>query len=402
MPSAEVQALVDALAERLQRSVVIDDPQLSLIYNSAHFGDEDPVRVEALLKRRTPTKAIGHVLAQGVGTWTRPGVIPYNAELGLQPRVCAPIRWQGELIAFIMVVDSDGTVTTAETSQISDVADRVAPLLATELHGGNEKLEQIARDLVSHDGAVRRQALTELATSAISTDVTAVTAIRLSVRGDAANASSAHVTASMRSAFMLPKPTGSRLQLGAVEEQGAVIILGGRRPLAPDTVVAHARRILARVDDLSSGRFKVVAGIGPSLDGLDRAHETAELAALAARAAEVGLAEEAATWEDLGPYGPLLRIPTSELGRLTLPAEVQRLLDIDRDGHLLETLRAFLDAAGSAPAAAGALQIHRTTLYYRLSRVEELLGVDLSDGRTRLSLHLGIALLDLMPDLRHL
>jgi hypothetical protein len=400
MANLEVQALVDDLAERLQRSVVIDDPQLTLLYNSAHFGDEDPVRVEALLKRRTPTKAIGHVLAQGVGTWTRPGVIPYNAELGLQPRVCVPVRWRGELIAFIMVVDSDGTLTAAETSEISSVADRVAPLLATELHGGDENLEHIARGLVSHDGALRRQALTELATTTPSSDITAVTAIRLSVRGDTADASPAHVTASMRSAFMLPKPTGSQFQLGAVEEQGAVVILGGSRPLTTDTVVAHARRILARVDDLSAGRFKVVAGIGPSMDGLDRAHETAELAALAARAAEVGLAEEAATWEDLGPYGPLLRIPTNQLGRLALPAEVQRLLDADRDGHLVKTLRIFLDAAGSAPTAAAALQIHRTTLYYRLSRVEELLGVDLSDGRTRLSLHLGIALLDLMPDLR--
>jgi DNA-binding PucR family transcriptional regulator len=276
----------------------------------------------------------------------------------------------------------------------------VAPLLAAELHGGDEKLEQIARGLVSNDRALRRQALTELATTEISGDVTAVTAIRLAVRGGTAEASSAHVTASMRSAVLLPKPTGGRFQLSAVEDQGAIVLLGASRPLTHDTVVAHARRILARVDDLSSGRFKVVAGIGPSVTGLDRAHETAELAALAARAAEVGIAEEAATWEDLGAYGPLLRIPTSQLGRLTLPAEVQRLLDVDRDGHLVKTLRAFLDAAGSAPTAAAILQIHRTTLYYRLSRVEELLGVDLSDGRTRLSLHLGIALLDLTPDLR--
>jgi DNA-binding PucR family transcriptional regulator len=158
--------------------------------------------------------------------------------------------------------------------------------------------------------------------------------------------------------------------------------------------------MLARVADLSSGRFKAVAGIGPSVAGLDRSHETAELAALAARAAELGLVDEAARWEDLGPYGPLLRIPPSQLGRQVLPAEVQRLLDVDRDGHLVETLRAFLDFAASAPAAAAALQIHRTTLYYRLSRVEELIGIDLADGRTRLSLHLGLVLLDLMPRLR--
>lgn len=401
MPIAEVQDLVDDLAERLQRSVVIDDPQLGLLYSSPHFGDEDAVRVEAMLKRRTSGKAIGHVLAQGVFTWTRPGIIPPNDDLGLHARVCVPVRWQGELIAFIMVMDSDGSVTTAETSQIAHVAELVAPILVTDLQGGDDTAEQTVRDLLSGEGALRRRALAELA-SETADDHEAVTAIVLTVRGDVAEASQAHMTVAVRSALMLPRPTGSRFQLHAVENHGGVVLIGGARPLTPDTARAHAQRMLARVADLSSGRFKAVAGIGPSAIGLDQAHETAELAALAARAAEVGLADEAARWEDLGPYGPLLRIPVTQLGRRVLPAEVQRLLDVDRDGHLVDTLRAFLDAAASAPAAAAALQIHRTTLYYRLSRIEELLGIDLADGRTRLSLHLGIALLDLMPNLRQL
>ena len=400
MPSAEAQAIVDDLAERLQRSVVVDDPELILLYSSRHYGDEDAVRVQAMLNRRASGKAIGHVLAQGVVTWTRPGVIPPNSELGLHARVCVPIRWQGELIALIMVMDSDHSVTTAETNEIVLVAERLAPLLFEELRGGEETTEHTVLDLVSHDGARRRRALAELATSGLAGDLDSVTAIRLAVRGDAAEASSAHVTVSLRNALRLPKPTGTGFQLSAVEEHGGVLLLGGQRPLSPDTARKHAVRMLARVDDLSSGRFKAVAGIGPSVTGLDRSHETAELASLATRAAVFGLAGAAATWEDLGPYGPLLRIPSDQLSRQALPAEAQRLLDVDRDGQLVETLRAFLDSAASAPAAAAILKVHRTTLYYRLSRIEELLGIDLSDGRTRLSLHLGLALLDLMPDLR--
>jgi hypothetical protein len=398
MANAEVQALVDDLAERLQRSVVIDDPQLNLLYSSPHFGDEDAVRVQSMLKRRTSSKAIGHVLAQGVVTWTRPGLIPPNDELGLHARVCVPVRWQGELIALIMVIDADGTVTTAETSQISHVSEVVAPLLVTELQGGDDTAEQTVRDLVSHDGALRRRALAELSASDIPSDLGSVTAITLSVKFDAAEASLAHIAVALRSALMLPRPTGTQFQMHAVEDHGGVVIVGGPRPLATGAARTHAQRMLARVADLSSGRFNAVAGIGPSVAGLDLAHETAELATLAARAAEIGLVDEAARWEDLGPYGPLLRIPSSQLGRQALPAEVQRLLDIDRDGHLVETLRAFLDSAASAPKASAALQIHRTTLYYRLSRIEELLGIDLTDGRTRLSLHLGLVLLELMPD----
>jgi sugar diacid utilization regulator len=397
VPSADVQAQVDDLAERLQRSVVVDDPHLGMLYSSVHFGDEDPIRVDAMLKRRADSRAIGHIFAQGVLTWTRPGVIPANDEIGLHARVCVPVRWQGELIGFVMVMDSDGSVTTAQTAEISSVAGRIAPLLTEELKAADGTAHQTVLDLVSRDGALRRRALAELASTDIARDLDSVTAIRLTIRGENSDASQAHMTASLRSALMLPKPTGSRVQLSAVEGRNAVVIIGSIRPLTVDSARAHARRLLARVDDLSSGRFKAVAGIGPALPGLESAHEAAELAALAMRAAVMGLSEAAATWEDLGPYGPLLRIPSDELDRQALPAEVQRLLQVDRDGHLLESLRAYLDAAGSAPDASTALRIHRTTLYYRLTRIEKLLEIDLSDGRTRLTLHLGMALLDLMP-----
>jgi sugar diacid utilization regulator len=399
MTSADMQARVDDLAERLQRSVVVTDLQLCLLYSSVHFGDADPVRINTMLKRAPDSRAVGHVFAQGVLTWTRPGVIPKSDELGLHARVCVPVRWQGELVAFVMVMDPDGSVTTSETTEIVHVADRIAPLLTEQLKAADEADQRTVLDLISRDSSLRRGALATLAASEVSRDRDFVTAIRLTVREDHGDASEAHVSVSFRSALVVPGPAETRMQLGAVEGRSAVALFGGNRRLSATAAQRQARRMLARVDDLSAGRFSTVAGIGPSLEGMDRAHETAELAAVAAGAAAAGLAEDAALWEHLGPYGPLLRIPADQLTRQALPAEVQRLLDVDRDGHLLETLRAYLDAAGSAPEASAALQIHRTTLYYRLSRIEKLLDLELSDGRTRLSLHLGIALLDLMPGL---
>lgn len=400
MPSAEVQGIVDRLAGQLRRSVVIDDPHVSMLYSSAHFGDEDPVRVEAMLNRRANSKAIGHVLAQGVASWTRGGVIPPNPELGMQSRVCVPVRWRGELIALIMVMDPDGSITIAELSKISGIAEQVAPLLADELLVADETTEQTVLDLVSSEASVRRRALTELAGTALVDDFEHVTAIWLAMPGRGGDASPAHVNVAMRSALTMPAPTGTRRQLGAVEQRTAVVLLGSVRPPKPESLRTHAKRMLTRVHDLSSGRFRAVAGIGPSVPGLERAHETAELASLASRAADAGFAEGATTWAELGAYGPLLRIPQSQLGPRVVPAEVQRLLEVDRDGQLAATLRAFLDAGGSAPAASTELQIHRTTLYYRLGRIEELTGLDLSDGRTRLTLHLGLTLLDLIPDFR--
>ena len=44
----------------------------------------------------------------------------------------------------------------------------------------------------------------------------------------------------------------------------------------------------------------------------------------------------------------------------------------------------FLDCAGEVQRAARELRVHRTTLYYRLGRAEQISGLNLRDGRDRL------------------
>ncbi|WP_226351667.1 CdaR family transcriptional regulator [Pseudonocardia sp. ICBG601] len=103
-----------------------------------------------------------------------------------------------------------------------------------------------------------------------------------------------------------------------------------------------------------------------------------------------------ARWSELGALGPLLAVPPDHLTEETLPAEVHRLRAADPDGRLVATVRAYLDEAGNGPAAAARLHIHRTSLYYRLDRVTRLTGLDVSDGATRLALHLGLTALDVI------
>jgi DNA-binding PucR family transcriptional regulator len=71
---------------------------------------------------------------------------------------------------------------------------------------------------------------------------------------------------------------------------------------------------------------------------------------------------------------------------------LERLLDDSAHMVLLETLEAYLDLAGNIHATAERLRLHRTTLYYRLQRVERLAETDLKDGNERLCLHLALKL----------
>jgi len=61
-----------------------------------------------------------------------------------------------------------------------------------------------------------------------------------------------------------------------------------------------------------------------------------------------------------------------------------------RGSRALSTLRAFVTAGYSMTAFAKALNLSRPAAYSRLATIERLLGADLSDPETRLSLHLAV------------
>ena len=145
---------------------------------------------------------------------------------------------------------------------------------------------------------------------------------------------------------------------------------------------------MAAANELAAGRFTCVAGVGPRVAGLEEAwtsHRHAELATRAVPHLAPGPVVDAGA---LGAYDLLLRIP--DLDPTALPAPVAALLAADPRGVLVRTLEAYLRHAGSAPAAADELHVHRTTLHYRLDRIRAVTGCDPDDGETRLLLHLGL------------
>ncbi|MFJ5695576.1 PucR family transcriptional regulator [Arthrobacter sp. NPDC093125] len=393
-----IQSAVDQLAEQLQRSVVINDPGVHMLYSSVHFGDEDQARVQAILKRDAGTKAIGHVLAQGVSTWTTAGVIPANEEIGMKARVCVPIRWRGELLGQLMVMDAEGSLTTSELSKINHSATDIAALMAVEGQKESDSgvQEETVRDLLGREATLRRRALEELAASPVSERFENVTAVEFGLQGTLDSATKSHADAALRTVLTMGSRQGRVPELHAVAPGTGLLLLGNDRSSGETAIRVHVQKMLDQLKDLSSGRFACVAGIGPSVPGLEQAHKTARHAHLARRAAANGLSSPLTVWADLGPYALLLQIPDEDVNDEALPEEVRRLLAVDPGGDLTETLRAYLDHACNGPAASEALHIHRTTLYYRLGRIAEMTGLDLSDGRTRLSLHAGLTMLDLI------
>jgi PucR C-terminal helix-turn-helix domain len=412
--SAEVQHLLDRLADDIGRSVVINDPAVVMLYSSRHFGDEDPVRVEAMLNRVAGSAAIAHVLAQDVARWTRPGRIPAKPAIGMRARLCVPLRWRGDLLGLLMVIDADDDLPAADRARIDAAAREVAALLVGERAAADAAVaadDALVAELLSLDPAARERAVAALATrspdragwqasepagrqaggqAAEPAGRSAPERLRgpsrslqvVALRGVTADRAQAEVA--LRHAVLDARRTGLATVAGPT---AAAVRFSG------DTM-ALAERMIAAANEVAGGRFTCVAGVGPRVATLEEAwtsHRHAELATRAIPHLAPGPVVDAAT---LGAFGLLLRIP--ELDPTALPAPVATLLAADSRGVLVRTLEAYLRHAGSAPAAADELHIHRTTLHYRLDRVRSITGCDPDDGETRLLLHLGLGVARLL------
>ncbi|MDO4890356.1 MAG: helix-turn-helix domain-containing protein [Coriobacteriaceae bacterium] len=63
-------------------------------------------------------------------------------------------------------------------------------------------------------------------------------------------------------------------------------------------------------------------------------------------------------------------------------------------------MAAYLNSGRNVARAASALHVHKNSMYYRIQRIEELAGVDLSDEQTCFLLQLSLAMLGQGPTSR--
>ena len=107
--------------------------------------------------------------------------------------------------------------------------------------------------------------------------------------------------------------------------------------------------------------------------------------ALEATALDNGESPEVASWRDLGAFTLLLSVSgrrgAEALLRQTVLGPIED-GDAEYGGELLRSLEAFIEQNGQWERAAREVYCHRHTLRYRMRKVEELTGRDLSHART--------------------
>ncbi|MFD4658118.1 PucR family transcriptional regulator [Kitasatospora sp. NPDC058444] len=393
-----LQTLVDGLAEELGRSVVLDDPLVRLICTSRHFGDEDRVRVRTLLQGIADDEAIRYVLSQGVARWTRPGVLPGRDDLGLQPRYCVPIRERGHVLGILMVVAVGEPLTTAETEAIDRVARAVAGEMYAERLASDENEEHIrglVSRLVGSDSTTRCAAHQRVVDDGLLPAGPHVVVTSVTVSGQYGPSGQTEVA--LRAALEPYRRTRTARGLAMVDQDRAVLVQVFEREPAEEDLEQQCRAVVRSLTTFLGPEPAVAVGVGGRRTALADAWISYDQARVAVRAARrLPRLEGVGDWERLGEYAVFLQLPESALDDSLLPKPLRRLLEGGGNARLEETLRCYLDNAGSVPKTAEVLELHRTSLYYRLRQIQEITGLDLDDGAHRLQLHLGLRLRDLL------
>ena len=380
----DYQDLVDEISALLAMPATLENRDFGLIAFGAHDSDSafdettlDPVRTRSILTRKSTPAVRTWFEGFGITRASGPVRIPAAPEAGVfRGRICLPVRHRGVALGYVWLLDADPGPTAEQLAAAMEVTERIGTLLADEERAGADLSRELRAVLTAERGWQYDMALTALRT-ALGSDAEGphtVVCVAPWPEGDAPSTRSLPGAAAL---CTVPLPHG-----GPAPGPALAALVRLRSADSPGPALTAA----ARLRDAAGGEPAAAAGVASARRGLADLGTGWREAASAARAA---LAEPrlgpVAPWSELGPYRMLTALP----GDMVQDPAVRELL-APSHAELARTAEVFLDCAGQAGRTAAALGIHRQTLYYRLSRVEQLSGLDLDDGEHRLLLHMAL------------
>ncbi|MFE0520165.1 PucR family transcriptional regulator [Streptomyces sp. NPDC058954] len=381
----DYQELVDEISELLGAPATLENRDFELIAFGAYDSEDeldaaalDPVRTRSILTRRSTTAVRTWFEGFGITRATGPVRIPPTPEAGVyRGRICLPVRHRGVVLGYVWLLDSDPGPTERQLTAAMEVTVRIGALLADEAQHGADLTRELRAVLTAERDWRREMAVAELR-SALGSRADGPHTMVCVAPWPSADPDDAP------SVRTVPGATALCTVPWAVADQCLALLVRLRSADVLTPATSAAGRLLERAGRL--GPVRTAAGIATARAGLAELGTSWREASAAARAA---LAEPplgpVAEWAHIGPFRLLTALPPETAHD---PA-VQVLLS-PAHRELARTAEVYLDRAGQAGRTAAELGIHRQTLYYRLSRVEKLTGLDLDDGEDRLLLHMAL------------
>jgi hypothetical protein len=393
LPAGDLFALANAIAALVDAPVTIEDRNSRVLAFSGRQDEADESRIETVLGRQVPERYWRMLSERGVFRELYRSDRPINVDslpddkVSLT-RVAIAVRAGDEILGSIWAAVGE-RLSEERTEALCDAAKLVA-LHLLRVRAGSDVGRRLRADLLAtalEGGVGARNALHRLG---LADQPVVVLALTVTEQPGAAGGDLVSGRERLGDALAM--------HLTAVHPRSASALVGdvayGLVPVTrsdsdgEERAVRIATEFLDRVGD----RLPAAIGVGPV------AHDVGDLAR-----ARVVVDRVVRVLRDRQPAGHrtprrVARLADVHVEALMLDLHdiiaargdqptgaVARLLayDAENTGHLVETLRAYLDSFGDITAAAARVYVHPNTFRYRLRRLADVGQIDLQDPEAR-------------------
>lgn len=377
----ELFALAEGCAALLDAPVTIEDTQSRVLAYSSRQDVADPIRVSTIVGRRVPEAVLASLRGRGVfrrlARSADPFYVPAAPDGTLRPRLVIPVRAGSEWLGSIWAVVEEPPAREVLTSLVQTAS--VVALHLLRLRSQADLARRLTADrlrsVLSGDLAGAEEWLPAAPWRVVALDA-----------GPAVTEPQGHLDL-WESAFRRTSPR--RLFIALVDEAALALVQDGSAPGGPTGPGSWPwlRELAEELAADHPGATAAAGGLALRPQALPRSR-TEALEVQRVLAAD-RLPGPAATVEQAwAPVTADRAVGAIRPNALLGPVLQVLAHDSERGTDYVQTLAAWLDHPGDPRRAADRLHVHPNTLRYRMTRLAEVVEIDLGDPEARLALRL--------------
>ncbi|MGG6310920.1 PucR family transcriptional regulator [Paenibacillus macerans] len=392
--SDNLEMLAEKINDVLGRPVTIEDANHRLVAYSSHLPETDAARLATIVGRRVPDRVIGSLWRDGVIPRLLESETPVRiaaiGEIGLSERVAIAIRSNTRVVGYIWVLEADKPFTEPEMALLMKAAAAARPKMAQwqlqrrkedeahkdffwQLLTGHIPAESLIREKAHHIG-ISLPPLFHVVVLQFASEVKEAWQRQVMEK-------------------FAPVSAYSRIVLRVVDKNQLILLCA---PIVHKTKEGVAGQLGAIHRNLQAFFREHYAGLaGGCLYGEYGRLEDSYREALLLLQVKQQFPEETngiVMYSDLGYYRylPLIWQESRKHGGVSEQLMKLQAYDLEHHSELLHTLEVFLSHDSNAKTAADALHVHTNTLNYRLKRISEIGGIDLTSMEQKVTLYLDL------------
>ncbi len=384
LDGGDLRQLASTLAELIGQSISIENERFEAMA-SANISAFDEARRYTLSEGRTDPRLVQAMQERGIigeiQRTLRPVFIPAMPDVGLEmERILAPIVVHGDIYGYVWIIADDRPLNDLDHMAIESGA-TIAALMMLHQEAVQSAEASLKGSFLAQliDGGNGRGAV--LADQALRFGIDLSAPFRVLLVETEDRQKLLHIYRRIHRLASL-----HQWPLVAGQFAGQVVMLAQHD--------ADLNTITRQIHEHANGGSLRIS-ISTQQTGAEHvplAYEQCTEALQIAR--RLKMPDKTIRFEDMGYLHTLYHAGPESLRSNPYVPVLRRLLD-EHQADLFHTLEAYLDEGGNGVQTAETLMIHRSTLNYRLERIREICGCDLSDPGTRVNLQVALKLLRL-------